>query len=71
MDLEFEGIANKFTFIDFFITNFSMLSHHALVDQSFYSMIGQKIVTLATYNFNHDQLEFLLVTGGSTEHHKI
>ena len=40
MDLEKVGIANKFTFIDFFIQNFSMLSHHALVEQSFYSLIG-------------------------------
>ena len=41
MDLEYVGIANKFTFIDFFIHNFSMLSHHALVDQAFYSLSDQ------------------------------
>ena len=41
MDLEYVGIANKFTFIDLFIHNFSMPSHHALVDHSFYSLIGQ------------------------------
>ena len=40
-DLEYVGIANKFPLFYFFINNFSMLSLHALVDQSLYSLIGQ------------------------------